>query len=57
MNFFKNHPRKTVFHNVTLSNLENVLQRHLRTDRARECIFTVTGGTNFEISSALRQPW
>ena len=41
----------------TKRNLENVVQRSLRTDRARECIFTVRGGTNFEIFSAHRQPW
>ena len=32
--FFKNHPRRGVFRNVNLSNLENVLQRNLRTERA-----------------------
>ena len=37
--FFKNHPRKGVFRNVNLINLENVLQRNLKTGRARECIF------------------
>ena len=42
---FKNHPRKRVFRNVSLSNLENVLQRNLRTDRASKCIFRVSGGT------------
>ena len=47
--FFK-YPQKRVFHNVTLSNLENVLQRNLRTDRATDCIFWVFGGRNFEIS-------
>ena len=46
--FFKNHPRGRVFHNVNLSNLENVLQKNLRTDRAREFIFRVFGDKNFE---------
>ena len=36
-----------VFRNVNLNNLENVLQRNLRTDRARECIFRAPGGANF----------
>ena len=40
--------RKIVFRNVSLRNLGNVLQRNLRTDRVRECIFRVSGGTNFE---------
>ena len=31
--FFKNHPWRWVFHNIKLSNLKNVLQRNLRTDR------------------------
>ena len=31
----KNHPRGRVFHNVNLHNFENVLQRNLRTDRAK----------------------
>ena len=39
-----------------VNNLENVLQRNLRTDRTRECIFRVSGGTNFENFSAQRQP-
>ena len=46
--FFKNHPRKRLFRNESLCNLENVLQRNLRTDRAREYIFRVSGGINFE---------
>ena len=37
-----------MFHNVTLSNLENVLQENLRVGRAGECIFRGSGGTNFE---------
>ena len=36
--------------------MENVLQRNLRTDRATECIFTVSGSTNFENLSAWHQP-
>ena len=35
---FENYPR-TVSRNVKLSNLENVLQRNLRTSRTRECSF------------------
>ena len=54
---FINHPRKRVFCNVSLSNLENLLQRNLRREWARECIFRVSGGTNFENFSARRQPW
>ena len=34
-----------------LHNLENVLQRNLRTDTARECIFRASGGTRFKIST------
>ena len=37
-----------MFCNVNLSNLENNLQRNLRRDRDRECIFRASGGTNFE---------
>ena len=55
--FLKNHPQKRVFHNESLSNIENVLQRNLRTDRGREWIFRVSGGTNFEHFSARCQPW
>ena len=36
-----------MFRNVNLSNLENVLQRNLRTDRSWECIFRASGGANF----------
>ena len=36
-----------MFRNVNLSNLENVLQRNLRTDSARECIFRASRGANF----------
>ena len=43
----KNYPQIKVFRNVNLSNLENVLQRNLRADRARECIFRASGGANF----------
>ena len=46
MIFFKNYPRKRFFRNASLSNLKNVLQRNLRTDRASECIFRVSEGTN-----------
>ena len=54
---FKNHQCKRVFCNVSLSDLENVLQRNLRTDRAKECIFRVSGGTNFENLSTRCQPF
>ena len=37
-----------------LRNLENVLQRNLRTGTARECIFRASGGTRFK---NFRQPW
>ena len=57
MNFSKNHPRRGVFRSVNFSNLENVLQRNLRTDRAGECICRASEGTNFENFSAQRQPW
>ena len=52
--FFKTHPRREVFRNVNLSNLENVLQRNLRKDRTGECIFRASGGTNSETFSAQR---
>ena len=37
-----------------LRNLENVLQRNLRTGTATECIFRVSGGTRFK---NVRQLW
>ena len=54
--FFKNHPRRGVLRNGNLSNLENVLQRNVRTDRAGDCIFKASGGTDFEHFSAKCQP-
>ena len=36
-----------MFRNVNLSNLKKVLQRNLKTESARECIFRASGGTNF----------
>ena len=36
-----------MFRNAKLSNLENVLQRNLRTDRARQCIFRASGDAKF----------
>ena len=36
-----------MFCNVNLINVENVLQRNLRTDRAWQCIFGASGGANF----------
>ena len=44
-----------MFCNVNISNLENVLQRNLRTNRAGECIFSACRGKNFENVSAQRQ--
>ena len=46
-----------MFRNVNLSNLENVLQGNLRIDRAKECIFGASEGTNFENFSTQSQPW
>ena len=43
--------------NVNPIYLENVLQRNLRTDCARECIFRASGGTNFESFPSDYQPW
>ena len=37
-----------------LRNLENVLQKSLRTGTARECIFRASGGTRFK---KFCQPW
>ena len=45
---FENDPQRKVFHNVNLSNLENVLQRNLITNWVRECTFRIVRGTNFE---------
>ena len=47
MNFLKIIHKKRLFCNESLSNLEDVLQRNLKTDRARECIFRVPRGTSF----------
>ena len=46
--FFKNHPQKRNFSNVSLSNLENASQKSLSKHRARKCIFRASGGTHFE---------
>ena len=35
--------RTNVFCNVNLNNLGNYLQRNVRTDRVRECIFKASG--------------
>ena len=43
--FFKNYPRRGVFRNVNLSNLKNVLQRHLRIGRAGDCHLRIPEGT------------
>ena len=55
--FLKNHPQTRESGNVDLSNLENVLQRNLRTSRAGECIFRASGGTNFKNLPTGHQPW
>ena len=44
--FFKNHPQRRLFCNVSWSNLKNVLKRNLRTYRTREWTFGGSGGTN-----------
>ena len=49
MNFLKNNLQKRVFPNVSLSNLENV-QRYLRTDRSRDCIFRESAALILKIS-------
>ena len=46
--FCKNHWQRRLSHNVNLSNLKNVLQQNLRTDRSKEYIFRAFEGTNFE---------
>ena len=53
---FFNHPRKRVLCNIRLSNLENVLQINLKIDKTKDCIFKVSGSTNFENLSAQHQP-
>ena len=45
ISIFKNHPRKRVSRNASLNNLGNDLQRNLRTNRTRECIFRAYGDT------------
>ena len=45
--FFKTSTEKSVLL-FNLRNLENVLQRNLRTGTARECIFRASGGTRFK---------
>ena len=55
--FFKNDPQRKVFHNVDLSNFENVLQRSIRRGRSRECIFRTFWGTDFKEFYARSQPW
>ena len=54
---FKNHSWQIVFCNENLNNLENIFQRNLITDCARQCTFRVSGGTNFENLPAWHQPW
>ena len=38
-----------MFCNINLSNLENVLQKNLRANRALECIFRTFGGTVLKV--------
>ena len=38
-----------MFRNINLSDLENILQRNLRADRARKWIFRAFGGTVLKI--------
>ena len=38
-----------MFHNANLNNLGNILQRNLRAERARECIFKAFGGTILKV--------
>lgn len=51
------HPRRRVFYNVNLSNLQNVLHRILRTNRTRESTFRATEGTYFQNLPHWCQPW
>ena len=46
-----------MFRNVNLTNLQNFLQKNLRTDRARETIFRVSRDANFENLLTWHQPW
>ena len=56
LNIFFKIIHKKVFRNVSLSNLENVIQRNLRTNRAKVCILEYL---ETEISKifAWHQPW
>ena len=54
--FFKNHPQRRLFCNVSWSNLKNVLKRNLRTYRTREWTFGGSGGTNSGNLTNWRQP-
>ena len=45
-----------MFHNANLNNLGNILQRNLRAERARECIFKAFGGTILKVPTQ-QQPW
>ena len=51
------HPRRRVFYNVNLSNLQNVLHRILRTNRTRESTFRATEGTYFQNLPHWCHPW
>ena len=52
--FFKHHPRRRVFRNVNAINLENVLQRNIRTGRAGEFTFRSANLKKFYFQ---HQPW
>ena len=55
MNSLKTIRVEELFSNVNLSNLEKVLQRNLRTNRAMKCIFRKSGSKNFENLPARRK--
>ena len=57
MNSFKTIREEELFSNVNLSNMEKVLQRNLRTNRARKSIFRKSGSKNFENLPAGRKSW
>ena len=47
---------RSVFRNVNLSNLENLLQRNVRTGRVRECIFRASGDNFFPSAPIMVAP-
>ena len=50
--FYKSSMKNSFAYWKLLSNLKNVLQTNLKTERARKCIFRVSGSTNIENFSA-----